>query len=146
MRSLLVQRAIPKLIADTFALVTFAFAIGMFVEVVLSGLTLEQSIQSRLFAVPLNVIIARPYGQYRDWLFITAKAESRGRFIRTVTDITAFLTFMIPQYAAVLAWIGAGLSQILIACFSVVVLSLLVGRPYGLYLTFCRRLLEKIST
>ena len=133
-----------KMVADTFALVTFAFAVGMIVEVVLSGLTLQQSLQSRLFAIPLNFIVARPYGMYRDRLFAMTKAAAKGRFARALADITAFSTFMIPQYAIVLWFVGAGLSQTLTACAAVVALSLAVGRPYGLYLTFCRKLLERI--
>jgi hypothetical protein len=129
--------------ADTFALVTFAFAVGMFVELFLSGLTLQQSLQSRMCAIPLNVIAARPYGLYRDWLFDAAGTESRGRIARILTDILAFATFMLPQYAAVLWWVGANLSQILIACGAVAGFSLAVGRPYGLYMVFCRRLLVR---
>ncbi|MGD8389612.1 MAG: L-alanine exporter AlaE, partial [Desulfobacteraceae bacterium] len=49
-----------RTVADTFAMVTFAFAVGMIVEVVFSGLTLDQSFQSRLLAIPMNMIIARP--------------------------------------------------------------------------------------
>lgn len=136
----MIARARSTIAADTFALVTFAFVLGMFVEVVLSGLTLGQSLQSRLLAIPLNVIIARPYGLYRDWLFARSRAENRGRFVRAVVDIIAFSTFMLPQYAGVLWWVGAELPQILTACGTVVAMSLAVGRPYGLYLGFCRKI------
>lgn len=146
MNGLLAQKVPSKLIADTFALVTFAFVVGMFVEIVLSGLTLEQSFQSRLFAIPLNVIAARPYGLYRDWLFRITKAENKGRIIVIVIDILAFLSFMIPQYAVVLWWVGAEPIQILIACSSAIVMSVVVGRPFGLYMVFCRKIMEKYST
>jgi len=142
MRGALIRDTAVDLIADTFALVTFAFIVGMFVEVVLSGLTFQQSFQSRLFAIPLNSIVARPYGRYRDWMFAVTKAERKGRTVRIAADIAAFSTFMIPQYAAVLVWVGAAPSQIFVACATVVVLSLAVGRPFGLYLVFCRKILE----
>jgi len=139
-----VTRKIPAIfIADTFALVTFALVVGMFIEVVVSGLTLEQSFQSRLLAIPLNVIVARPYGLYRDWLFSIINTENKGRIIDCIIDIIAFLTFMIPQYIAVLWWVGAQADQILIACTSAIIMSVVVGRPYGLYLVFCRRILER---
>ncbi len=146
MTGLLAQKVPSKLIADTFALVTFAFVVGMFVEIALSGLTLEQSLQSRLFAIPLNVIAARPYGLYRDWLLLVTRAENKGRLILIVIDILAFLSFMVPQYAVVLWWVGAEPMQILTACISVVVMSVVVGRPYGLYMVFCRSIAEKFST
>lgn len=130
-------------LADTIALVTFAFVTGMAVEIGLSGLTLEQSLHSRLLAIPLNALIARPYGLYRDYLFRRTAADHKARYVRMLVDITAFLTFMMPQYAAVLWWVGADIFQILIACFTVLVLSMVVGRPYGLYMVFCRKVLER---
>lgn len=145
MIGLLAQKMPSKLIADTFALVTFAFVVGMFVEIALSGLTLDQSFQSRLFAIPLNLIGARPYGLYRDWLLLIAKTEDKTRITLIVIDILAFLSFMAPQYAAVLWWVGADPIQVLTACISVAVISVIVGRPYGLYMVFCRRIMEKYS-
>ncbi len=133
------------ILADTFALVSFAFIVGMFVEVILSGLTFEQSIQSRLWAIPLNVIGARPYGIYRDRLLVMINAGKKGKFIRFLIDIVAFITFMVPQYIAVLYWIGANPQQIIVACVSVTTMSLVIGRPYGLYMDSCRKVLEKIK-
>jgi len=104
-----------QMAADTFALVSFAFVVGMVVEILVSGLTFHQSLQSRLLAIPLKLV-----------------------------DITAFSTFMMPQYAAVLGWVGADWGQIAVACGTVAAMSIAVGRPYGLYLVFCRRLLERI--
>jgi hypothetical protein len=133
------------ILADTFALVSFAFIVGMFVEVILSGLTFEQSIQSRLWAIPLNAIIARPYGIYRDRLLVMINAGKKGKFIRFLIDIVAFITFMVPQYIAVLYWIGANPQQIIVACVTVTTMSLVIGRPYGLYMDSCRKVLEKIK-
>lgn len=133
-----------QFIADTFALVSFAFAFGLFVEVVVSGLTLEQGLRSRLIALPLNIIVARPYGRYRDWLFCVAKTERRGRIARSATDIGSFMTFMIPQYAIVLWWVEADAPQILVACLSVLAISTAIGRPYGLYLVFCRNIIHRV--
>jgi hypothetical protein len=135
----------PNMLADTFALVTFAFAVGMFVEVVVSGLTLNQSLQSRLMAIPLNMIIARPYGVYRDWLFSAMDARCRGQLARAGLDIFGFITFMLPQYAFVLWVIGADFLQILTASASVMTLSLVIGRPYGLYLGLCRNMLSILA-
>jgi hypothetical protein len=132
-----------RTVADTFAMVTFAFAVGMVVEVVFSGLTLDQSFQSRLLAIPMNMIIAGPYGLYRDRLFSLTGAETGRRITRVLVDIFAFLTFMVPQYAAVLWVVGADGLQILTACSMVTAMSLAVGRPYGLYMLFCRKLLER---
>ncbi|MFP4421312.1 MAG: L-alanine exporter AlaE, partial [Desulfococcaceae bacterium] len=77
-------------------------------------------------------------------LFRVTNAEHRGRPVRILADIVAFSTFMLPQYAGVLWWVGAELPQILTACGTVVAMSLAVGRPYGLYMGFCRRILERV--
>ncbi len=86
-----------RLVADTISLVTFAFVVGMFAEVVVSGLTVFQSLQSRLMAIPLNTAVARPYGIYRDWLFARTCAREKGRMVRAAVDIFALWTFMMPQ-------------------------------------------------
>jgi exosortase/archaeosortase len=130
-----------NLLSDTIALVSFAFVTGVFVEIVISGLTFEQSLQSRLMAIPLNAIVARPYGIYRDRLLMLLKTIKMGISIQIITDILAFMTFMVPQYIAVLCLIGANSQQIVIACITVTTMSLFIGRPYGLYLDFCRKIL-----
>ena len=129
-----------RLVADTLALVTFAFAVGMFAEVVVSGLSLYQSLQSRLMAIPLNTAVARPYGMYRDWLFSRTRGRQRGKLLQMAVDIFAMWTFMMPQYAAVLFFVGAAPGQIFTACVTISVLMLLIGRPYGLYLELWRRI------
>ncbi len=127
-----------KLAADTFALVTFAFAVGMFIEVVVSGLSVAQSLQSRLMAIPINMITARPYGAYRDWLFTLMRAGQRGGILKAAIDIAAFISFMLPQYALILIIAGANGFQVLSACATIMATSLIIGRSYGLYLGWCR--------
>ncbi|MFP1557260.1 L-alanine exporter AlaE [Escherichia coli] len=39
---------------------------NMCIEVFLSGISFEQSFYSRLVAIPVNILIAWPYGMYRD--------------------------------------------------------------------------------
>lgn len=51
--------------ADTFALVVYCFFTGMAIEILLSGMSLQQSLSSRLLAIPVNVIIVWPFGQSR---------------------------------------------------------------------------------
>ncbi|RBP66920.1 L-alanine exporter [Brenneria salicis ATCC 15712 = DSM 30166] len=44
--------------ADTFALVVYCFVTGMMIEIALSGMSLEQSLSSRLLSIPVNILIA----------------------------------------------------------------------------------------
>jgi hypothetical protein len=36
-------------------------------------MTLGQSFRSRMTAIPVNLLTARPYGIYRDWVLQTAR-------------------------------------------------------------------------
>jgi len=131
-----------KLIADTLALLIFSTAAGMFVEILASGMSLASSLQARITAIPIILVTGRPYGVYRDWLMRVARVHS-GSFTRqTFTDILAFVTFQVPVYAAILLTAGATLQQIITACVSAVVILVISGRPYGLFLEFCRYVLR----
>lgn len=123
---------------DPFALVTFAIVVGMVVEVVISGLTIAQSVQSRLVAIPVNMVTARPYGAYRDWFFTLTSADRKNQVFKTLIDMVAFVSFVVPQYALILFITGAHADQILTACITVAGASPLIGRSYGLYLVWCR--------
>ena len=41
--------------ADTFALVVYCFVIGMIIEIVISGMTFQQSLSSRLVSIPVSI-------------------------------------------------------------------------------------------
>lgn len=103
------------MIADVFAMITFSLVVGMSVEL-LAGLSLEQSVMSRLLSIPVNLIIARPYGLYRDWMMLRGRVW-KGGFVRlTLLDALAYLSFQTPVYAVLVASTGAGLDQVLAAC------------------------------
>lgn len=131
--------------ADTFAMVIFSTACGAFVEIVIARLTFEQSMRVRLAAIPVMLLGARPYGIYRDWLFRCFGGTSVGQRKALIIDTIANVTFQIPLYIGLLALNGASLHQILTAVSSIVVIVTLSGRPYGLFLVFCR-ILFGVST
>ena len=54
------MRRTPILIADTLAMILFSLVLGMFVEVVISGLTVVQSLTARAASVPVNLLTGRP--------------------------------------------------------------------------------------
>jgi hypothetical protein len=129
-----------RYLADTFAMVIFSTIVGAFVEVVVAGLTLEQSARIRLAAIPVMLLAGRPYGIYRDWVFRLLGNMSSGPFKAAVLDTVANVTFQVPVYACLLALNGATASQILTAVSSIILLIILSGRPYGLFLVWFRRL------
>jgi hypothetical protein len=96
-----------RYVADTFAMVIFSTIVGAFVEVVVAGLTLEQSATIRLAAVPVMLLAGRPYGICRDWLFRLLGKMNSGPFKTAVLDTFANVTFQVPVYACLLALNGA---------------------------------------
>lgn len=68
--------------ADTFALVVYCFVIGMAIEILISGMTFQQSLSSRLVSIPVNILIAWPYGVYRD-AFIRFAHRHAGKHFKT---------------------------------------------------------------
>lgn len=69
-------------VADTFAMVVYCTVVNMMIEIFLSGMTFEQSLSSRLVAIPVNIIIAVPYGIYRDFAMRQARRISPARWMK----------------------------------------------------------------
>lgn len=69
------QSRLRHAVADTFAMVVYCSVVNMLIEIFLSGMSFEQSLYSRLVAIPVNILIAWPYGMYRD-LFMRAARKA----------------------------------------------------------------------
>ena len=54
------QSRLRHAVADTFAMVVYCSVVNMLIEIFLSGMSFEQSLSSRLVAIPVNIIIAWP--------------------------------------------------------------------------------------
>jgi len=114
-----------RYLADTFAMVIFSTIVGAFVEVVVAGLTFEQSARIRLAAIPVMLLAGRPYGIYRDWLFRLLGNMSSGPVKAAVLDTSANVTFQVPVYSCLLALNGATASQIFTAVSSIILIIIL---------------------
>ena len=131
-----------RFLSDTFAMITFSTLVGMVIEIIVSGMTLEQSVQARLTAIPANLLTARLYGMFRDWMFRLFGAHEGGQVKKGIADILAFVLFQVPLYATILATSGANVRQIVTACGTVTIFSAFMGRPYGVFLDFSRWLFK----
>lgn len=105
-------------VADTFAMVVYCTVVNMMIEIFLSGMTFEQSLSSRLVAIPVNIIIAVPYGIYRDFAMRQARRISPARWMKNMADVLAYVTFQSPVYVAILWSVGADWHQIVAAVSS----------------------------
>ncbi|EPC5668741.1 L-alanine exporter AlaE [Serratia liquefaciens] len=127
--------------ADTFALVVYCFIAGMAIEILISGMNFQQSLSSRLLSIPVNILIAWPYGRYRDLFIRIARRADRYPFLlRNLADLLAYVSFQSPVYAAILWSVGADGQQIITAVASNAVVSMAMGVVYGYFLEYCRRL------
>lgn len=126
--------------ADTFAMVVYCSVVNMMIEIFLSGMSFDQSLSSRLVAIPVNILIAWPYGIYRDAFMRLAKRYGKASWARNLADILAYVTFQSPVYVAILLTVGADWNQIIAAVSSNVVVSMMMGAAYGYFLDYCRRL------
>lgn len=129
-----------RYLADTFALIVFSTIGGACVELFIAGLTVEQTVKTRIAAIPVMLLAGRPYGIYRDWLFRLFGANNGDQIKAAITDTFANVTFQVPVYSSLLAVNGASVNQIIAAVSSVIVLIVVSGRPYGLFLVWCRKL------
>ena len=134
------QSRLRHAVADTFAMVVYCTVVNMMIEIFLSGMTFEQSLSSRLVAIPVNIIIAVPYGFYRDRAMRLARHISPSGWMKNVADVVAYVTFQSPVYVAILFVVGADWHQIAAAVGSNIVVSMLMGAAYGYFLDYCRRL------
>lgn len=131
-------------VADTLALLSFTFVTGMMVEVGIAGFTLIQSLISRLLCIPVNLGTARPYGLYRD-----AVVSAVDRLIPwpawrgLCADVLAYISFQLPLYVVILLYAGSSWAEIVTAGISQLAALLVLGRPYGLWLEYCRNRLAR---
>lgn len=139
------QSRLRHAVADTFAMVVYCSVVNMLIEVFLSGMSFEQSLSSRLVAIPVNIIIAWPYGLYRDAMMRYARRLSPAGWMKNLADVVAYVTFQSPVYVAILWSVGADWPQIVAAVSSNIVVSMLMGAAYGYFLDYCRRLF-RVST
>jgi len=131
--------------ADTFAMVVYCSVVNMLIEILLSGMTFEQSLSSRLVAIPVNILIAWPYGLYRDAFMRLARRISPAGWVKNMADVLAYVTFQSPVYVAILLMVGADWHQIAAAVSSNIVVSMVMGAAYGYFLDYCRRLFRVSS-
>ncbi|ENO1850040.1 L-alanine exporter AlaE [Vibrio vulnificus] len=125
--------------ADTFAMVVFCFISGMIIEILISGMTFQQSLASRTLSIPVNIAIAWPYGVFRDWVLRQGARVSTSGLMKNVSDLVAYVLFQSPVYAGILLAVGASTEQIITAVTSNAFISCGMGVLYGYFLDMCRR-------
>ncbi|NLO56108.1 MAG: L-alanine exporter AlaE [Thermovirga sp.] len=130
--------------ADITAMMIFSTALCMMIEIFIARLTFFQSVQARIAAIPVNLITGRPYGWFRDRLFNFLGIDRTVPLKMIAGDTLAFVIFQVPLYVVVLLFAGATWSQIAVSSVFMSLIFSLAGRPYGIFLDFCRGLFLRI--
>lgn len=125
-------------LVDTIATIVFFTIIATFSEFMLAGMELRQVLVTRAVMIPVMVLTGRPYGAWRDWLFI--RLEPNRPLAKIALDIVAFLSFQVPVYVATLAVAGADRAEILTSVGSAILFMIILSRPFGLFLEFVRQM------
>ncbi|MCL6270824.1 L-alanine exporter AlaE [Sansalvadorimonas sp. 2012CJ34-2] len=128
-------------IADTVALISFTVVTGMFIEIAIVGMTLRQSIISRLMCQPLNISLGRVYGLYRDKIINKICGEKRTFLKETLGDILSYLSFQLPLYIGILIAVGMDMQGIIKASVTQTLALVILGAPYGRWLGFVRSMI-----
>ncbi|POF59007.1 L-alanine exporter AlaE, partial [Vibrio vulnificus] len=115
------------------------FISGMIIEILISGMTFQQSLASRTLSIPVNIAIAWPYGVFRDWVLRQGARVSTSGLMKNVSDLVAYVLFQSPVYAGILLAVGASTEQIITAVTSNAIISCGMGVLYGYFLDMCRR-------
>lgn len=125
-------------VADTLALVIFFTIVSGLNERFIAGMAWDQVMISRAIGAPLMVMTARPYGLWREWIFAMARPQTR--LATLCVDSVALLAFQVPIYVAIIVAGGAEGAGIVWGTLGFAALMFLLGRPYGLWLEFVRRM------
>lgn len=124
-------------LADTAALLLFFTTTGIINERLIAGMTWEQVFYARLLGAALMVPVARPYGVWRDWVM---RRAGKSRISTLFWDSVALVSFQVPIYALIIAFSGASGSGLLRGTLGAALMMLLLGRPYGAFLNWVRKL------
>ena len=126
-------------VADTTALILFFTTTGVINERFIAGLAWEQVLHARLLGAVLMVPVGRPYGIWRDWVMDFARSS---KVPRVLWDSFALVSFQVPIYAAIIAVSGASGRGLVQGILGATVIMLALGRPYGVFLSWIRRLFD----
>lgn len=133
-----------SVITDSIAMLLFTTVACASIETGVAGMTLAQTLQARLAAVPLNLISGRPYGLYRDCLI--GRLASPFGIRLALVETLIFTSFQIPLYLLVLMFAGADAEQMVASSAAMILLFGVLGRAYGVFLDKFRALLLGRST
>ena len=127
---------LKEFVADTLALVSFFTVFGALNEYFVGGMSLQEVFMARLIGAPLMILTARPYGIWRDY-FVRLTSPPMPS---AMSDGIALLSFQVPIYIGIIWVSGASGAGLLKSGLFFAVMMFVLGKPYGLWLDFIRKI------
>lgn len=122
---------------DTVATVVFFTIVAGLTELFIAGVAPIQVLAARLITIPIMILTGRPYGLWRDWIFM--RFSPQHQMTKLAADIFAFLTFQVPVYITTLWIAGASFVEMKIAVSAAIFLMVISSRPFGMFLDLIRK-------
>ncbi|WP_323845775.1 L-alanine exporter AlaE [Microbulbifer magnicolonia] len=127
-----------ELMLDIFAMNSFSWAIAIPIELGLAGMGWKEHLKVRLLAIVFNTLIARPFSLYRNW--VVNRFGGGSALNAYLVDTFVFLSFQFPLYLSNMLLGGASWAEIATASITFMTIAGALGRPYGIYLDWLRRI------
>ncbi|MCV2885846.1 L-alanine exporter AlaE [Aestuariibacter sp. AA17] len=125
---------------DIWAMNSFSYAVALPIELVIAGMSWQEHVKVRAVALLLNTLVARPFGVWREFVFIKLGLSHHQHWFRLyLGDTLVFLSFQMPLYLGNMYLGGADSIEMLKAALTVSLIAGLLGRPYGMYLDWLTR-------
>ncbi len=127
-----------KFCLETFTMNTFSYVVTAPIELIIAGMDFSEHIKIRAAAAVTNVLVGRPYGIWRDYIFGKFNITKKSRFAKKyIGDTLAFGAFLPVGWLNMVIG-GAELDEMIRYSVTIMGIIGLLGRPYGVYLDFMR--------
>lgn len=121
-------------VVETTTAITFSTPIGMFNEMILNNMSLEQSVHSRILGDLVSMFTASPYSKFRNYVWEKFNTTDESNFFKKLGSDMAVSAAFTPTYSAILAASGADYKHVLAGTAASLAMSLLTSGPYGILL------------
>ena len=122
------------------ALNLFVLFTGFIIEVLISGISWNIFWKGRLIMIIPNIVTVEPYNWTRVWIGKRLGVWKSVMLHNALRDTLVFILYRVPLIFIVLTLLGAPLKNILFSCAIAALTSGFSGRPYGIFLDWCRKI------
>ncbi|MCR4327552.1 MAG: L-alanine exporter AlaE [Nanoarchaeota archaeon] len=130
-----------KYLVDTTSSLIYSNAVFTPIELLTTGGNLEEVSETRLKMSLIALAISRPYGAFRNfWSQKVWKVDKESSKLKKyASDVTANLSYYGGIYTIMALSSGRDLKEIgtALACASIT--TAVTGRPYGMFMDYCRK-------